>query len=80
MVLRRRQDDKEFHFDAVTLQLKSVKSLTDNSSLSLQYKNQLLTRIKHSSGPYVDVVYNDNGNILSMELLNSTSVKKEKKT
>ncbi|XP_053382663.1 uncharacterized protein LOC128549615 [Mercenaria mercenaria] len=72
-VLRRYQDNKEFHFDSETLTLRSILSLTDSSSLHFEYEKSLLTKIRHSEGPYVLVKYNTKHLIQSMELLNTTS-------
>ncbi|KAL4240890.1 hypothetical protein ACF0H5_001672 [Mactra antiquata] len=80
MVLQRRLDDKEYHFDAVTLMLISIKSRTDGSYLNLKYADNKLIKIQHSTGAFVDIVYNDVGKIQSMELKNTTRSKQEKKT
>ncbi|KAL4240889.1 hypothetical protein ACF0H5_001671 [Mactra antiquata] len=80
MVLQRRLDDKEYHFDAVTLMLISIKSRSDGSYLNLKYADNKLTKIQHSTGAFVDIVYDDVGKIQSMELKNTTRSKEEKKT
>ncbi|XP_060589875.1 uncharacterized protein LOC132745057 [Ruditapes philippinarum] len=72
-ILRSDKDSKEFRFDSESLRIKAIASLTDSSRLNFEYKDLLLTVIRHSDGPYVSVRYNVNKQIQYMQLHESTS-------
>jgi hypothetical protein len=71
-ILRSDKDSKEFRFDSESLRIKAIASLTDSSRLNFEYKDSLLTVIRHSDGPYVSVRYNVNKQIQYMQLHEST--------
>lgn len=72
-IWRRHDDNKEFHFDTVTLKLTAVMSQSDNSWLKVIYENGIISKVQHSDGSYVQVKYNGQMRIQSMEKVTNMS-------
>ncbi|XP_053399789.1 uncharacterized protein LOC123558484 [Mercenaria mercenaria] len=70
---------RKFHFDSETLALKEISSLVDDSFIKLQYEGHLLKKILHSSGSFVNVMYDRHDRIQTMQLQNSSNSVDNKK-
>ncbi|CAG2191760.1 unnamed protein product [Mytilus edulis] len=65
-------DGREYSYSNETGKLIGIKSVHDNSFVSLHYKDTQIQQIQHSDGPFLVMTYNERGFINWVELRNDS--------